>query len=104
MATYTTTSEFTDLAGSMVVTNNNVDSYTSSTQGAGTVTNLGGKDTLEFSVFFAKDGRTYTIDATANGGGNGFAGEANDGSPAGGEEPWAATVSSEETVTQKAAY
>jgi hypothetical protein len=104
MATYTTTSEFSDLVGSMVVTNNDVDNYTSNTQGAGTVQNIGGKDTLEFTVFFAKVNRTYTIDATPNAGGNGYAGEANDGSPAGGEEPWTATSSTEETATQKAAY
>lgn len=104
MANYTTTSEFSDLVGSMVATGDTVDSYTSNTQGAGTVTNIGGKDTLEFTVFFAKNNMTYTIDATPNGGGNGYAGEANDGTPTGGEEPWGATVVTEETASQKAAY
>ena len=35
MATYTTSSGFSDLKGSMVVTNNNADSYTSDTLGTG---------------------------------------------------------------------
>lgn len=104
MATYTTTSEFSDLVGSMVLTSDNiVESYTSNTQDAGVVQNLGGKDTLAFSVYFSKVDKTYTIDATTNAGGNGFAGEANDGGPTGGEEPWSATASTAEMAEQKAA-
>lgn len=102
MATYTTSSEFSDLTGSMEVANNNVDSYTSNTQGVGTVQNLGGKDTLEFSVSFAKVNRTYTIDATASAGGNGYTGAADNGGPTGGEESWVATASTGDTITTSA--
>ena len=91
MATYNTTSGFSDLVGSMVVTNNNVDSYTSNTQGAGTVQNLGGTG-LNFNVRFASVNRTYNITATANGS-NGYSGNANNNGPMEAEETWSATAS-----------
>ena len=97
MATYTTSSGFSDLVGSMVVTNNNVDGYTSNTQGAGRVHNLGGP-TLRFSVTFTAVNRTYNISATANGSNNGYSGSANNNSPEADEESWSATASTAETA------
>ncbi|CAN5633514.1 MAG: hypothetical protein M3449_01290 [Acidobacteriota bacterium] len=100
MPNYTTTSGFSDLIGSMVVTNNNVDSYTSNTQGVGTVQNLGGTS-LRFNVRFAAVNRTYNINGNTNG--NGYSGNANNNSPSAGEESWAATASTADTVTASAA-
>ncbi len=97
MANYNTTSGFSDLTGSMVVTNNNVDSYTSNTQGAGTVQNLGGSN-LKFNVRFPSVTQTYHINATANANGNGYGGNANNNSPEGVEETWSATGSTGDTA------
>jgi hypothetical protein len=103
MANYNTNSGFNDLDGSMVVTNNNVDSYTSNTLGSGTVRNLGGSG-LSFNVSFSTTPpRTYHVNANANAGGNGYGGNANNNGPAAGEEPWAATASTAETEEKKAA-
>lgn len=101
MANYNTSSGFSDLTGSMVVTNNNVDSYTSNTQGAGTVNNLGGAG-LHFSVRFSAVSRTYNVRATANVNGNGFGGDANNNSPAADEEPWTATASTADPAAENA--
>lgn len=89
MANYTTNSGFDDLDGSMVVTNNNVDSYTSTNKGAGNVTNLPGTG-LNFNVRFQGVTQTYHITATANG--TGFRGTANNNGPELAEADWAATA------------
>ena len=96
MENYTTTSGFSDLIGSMVVTNNNVDSYTSNTQGAGTIVPPGAS-VLRFTVRFGP-GRAYNINATANGSNTGFNGTANNNGPALAEESWSATASTARTV------
>jgi len=101
MPNYTTTSGFSDLIGSMVVTNNNVDSYTSNTQGVGTVQNLGGTS-LRFNVRFAAVNRTYNINGTINVNGNGYSGDANDNSPDAGQESWSATATTADAVTSAA--
>ena len=95
MANYTTASGFTDLVGSMVVTNNNVDSYTSDTQGAGTVRNLGGTG-LNFNVSFTAVNRTYHVQATANG--SNYSGNANNNGPEAAQEDWTATASTGDTA------
>ncbi|HEX6125031.1 MAG TPA: hypothetical protein VFZ23_06610 [Pyrinomonadaceae bacterium] len=92
MANYSTASGFTDLVGSMVVTNNNVDSYTSDTLGTGTVQNLGGTG-LRFNVTFTAVNRRYNINATANAGGTGYSGNANNNGPEADQETWSATAS-----------
>lgn len=97
MATYNTTSGFNDLTGSMVVTDNDVDSYTSNTQGDGTVQNLGGSG-LNFNVRFPSVNRTYHVTATANAAGNGYTGDANNNGPEAAEESWSATASTADTV------
>jgi hypothetical protein len=96
MANYTTNSGFDDLDGSMSVTNNNVDSYTSTSKGAGAVTNLGGTG-LNFNVSFTGVTRTYHVTATASG--NGFSGNANNGGPELGEETWTATATTAASAT-----
>ena len=111
MANYTTTSGFPDLVGSMVVTNNNVTSYTSNNRGAGTVQNQGGSG-LNFNVHFSGVDRPYHINGNLNGSGNGYSGNANNNGPAAAEESWAATAqtgdtadasTAEESVTKQAA-
>jgi hypothetical protein len=92
MASYTTNSGFDDLDGTMEVTNNNVDSYTSTSKGAGEVTNLGGTG-LNFNVRFTGVTRTYHVTATANAAGTGFSGNADNNGPELGEESWSATAS-----------
>ena len=89
---YITSSGFSDLNGSMVVTNDNVDSYYSnSLQENGTVRNTGGAG-LDFSVSFsATPPRVYHINANANG--NGFSGSANNNGPAAAQDTWSATAS-----------
>ena len=99
MANYTTTSGFSDLVGSMVATNNNVDSYTSNTQGSGTISPAGAPVT-RFTVRFGS-GRAYNINATANG--TAFSGSANNNGPEADQQTWEATASvGEEAATQKA--
>jgi len=95
MANYTTTSGFSDLVGSMVVTNGNVESYTSNTRGAGTIAPPGAP-VLRFTVHFGP-GRAYNINSSANGS-NGFNGTANNDGPALAEESWSATASTAATV------
>lgn len=92
MASYTTNSGFDDLDGTMEATNNNVDSYTSTSKGAGTVTNLGGSG-LNFNVRFTGVNRPYHVTANANAAGNGFSGNADNNGPEEGEESWTATAS-----------
>src|SRR5215218_5264390 len=94
---YITSSGFPDLNGSMVVTNDNVDSYYSnSLQQNGTVRNTGGSG-LDFSVSFsATPPRVYHINAHASG--NGFSGSANNNGPTAGTNPWSATASTGETA------
>jgi hypothetical protein len=95
MANYTTNSGFADLVGSMEVTNNNVDSYTSDTQGSGSVQNLGGSG-LNFNVSFTAVNRIYHVQATANG--NNYSGTANNNGPAAAQEDWTATASTGDTA------
>jgi hypothetical protein len=91
MANYITSSGFSDLNGSMVATNNNVDSYYSNNLGNGSVRNTGGSG-LAFTVSFgATPPRVYHINA--NPGGNGFNGSANNNGPMESEETWSATAS-----------
>jgi len=100
MATYTTSSGFSDLKGSMVVTNNNADSYTSDTLGTVTPQKVGGAG-LNFNVRFTSvtPPRTYNIRSTANANGNGYSGNANNNRPAAGEESWSATATTADAVT-----
>lgn len=75
MASYTTTSGFPDLDGSIVIdSNSKVKSYTSTRLGRGTVRPIDPPVT-QFSVKF-RTSRTYHITATANG--TGFRGDADD--------------------------
>ena len=90
MANYTTNSGFADLVGSMTVTNDNVDSYTSDTQGSGTVRNLGGT-ALNFNVTFPSVNRTYHVQARADG--SNYSGTASNNSPIAAQEEWTATAS-----------
>ncbi|HYJ92061.1 MAG TPA: hypothetical protein VEV84_12180 [Pyrinomonadaceae bacterium] len=99
MANYTTSSGFSDLNGSMVASNGNVTSYTSTNKGAGNVTNLGGTG-LNFNVSFTGVARPYHV--TANPGGNGFSGSANNGGPAAGEETWTATATTAKSKKRRA--
>lgn len=102
MANYTTNSGFSDLNGSMVATNDNVDSYNSTNLGAGTVRNTGGSG-LDFNVSFSTSPpRVYHINSSANG--NGFTGSANNNGPGAGQEPWSATASTGETAAKETAY
>ena len=95
---YITSSGFPDLNGSMVVTNDNVDSYYSnSLQQNGTVRNTGGSG-LDFSVSFSTTPpRVYHINAQPNANGLGFNGSANNNGPTLGTNPWSATASTGET-------
>ena len=97
---YTTTSGFPDLDGSCEISGDNVTSYYSDTRGTGTVRNLGGTG-LRFIVSFSGVPRPYVINATANGAGNGFDGNANDNGPEEGEEEWAATATRAEAAYGK---
>jgi hypothetical protein len=98
---YTTSSGFSDLNGSMVATNDNVDSYTSTNLGAGTVRNTGGSG-LDFNVSFGNaPARTYHINANANG--TGFTGSANNNGPEADQQSWEATASTGETAVTQAA-
>ena len=94
MATYTTSSGFSDLVGSMVVTNGNVESYTNSAQATGTITPQGAPVT-RFTVRFGS-GRAYNINATANG--TGYSGNANNNGPEADQESWSATASTAGTA------
>ncbi len=104
MATYTTSSGFSDLIGSMVVTNNNVDSYTSDTLGTTVETSPKGGVGLNFHVRFtsATPPRNYNIKSTANANGNGYSGKANNNSRAAAEESWSATATTLETADASA--
>ena len=101
MANYTTSSGFDDLNGSMVADGDNVSSYTSTTQGEGTVTNLGGTG-LRFQVRFSAVPRPYTINASATPSGDGFSGNANNNGPENDEESWTATASTAAAAKQQA--
>lgn len=96
MANYTTSSSLSDLNGSMSVTGSNVDSYTSTNKGTGTVTNLGGTG-LNFNVTFTGVARPYHITATPRG--NGYSGNANNNGPAEEEGTWTATGSGTAAAT-----
>jgi hypothetical protein len=96
MGNYNTTSGFPDLIGSMVANGDNVDSYYSNAQGAGSVRNLGGSG-LHFSVSFTGVPQTYNINASSNS--TGFNGRANDNGPADADEAWTATASTATTAT-----
>jgi len=89
MANYTTNSGFNDLDGSMVVSGSDVSSYTSTSRGAGTVTNLGGTG-LIFNVRFTGVPQTYHINASTNG--TGYSGNANNGGATAVQETWTATA------------
>ncbi len=101
MSSYSTTSGFSDLVGTVEITGDDVTSYTSDTKGAGTFTNLGGSN-LNFRVSFTGVTRQYVIVASANSAGNGFSGNANDNGPEETEETWAATASAPASVSAKA--
>src|SRR6185295_854337 len=88
MATYNTTSGISDLDGSCVISSNDCTSYTSTSKGAGTVTNLGGSG-LNFNVTFTGVTRTFHITAAPNG--TGYSGNANAGKKRT-SETWAATA------------
>jgi len=87
----------------MVVTNNNVDSYTSNTLGTVTPLDVGGKG-LNFNVRFTSvtPPRNYKIKSTANANGNGYSGNANNNSRAAAEESWSATATTLETADASA--
>ena len=101
MANYNTNSGFSDLNGTMTVTNDNVDSYNSTTLGAATVRNLGGNG-LSFNLSFSSPARTYHVNASLSG--TGFSGTANNNTPAADQEPWTATASTGEAEVKKASY
>jgi hypothetical protein len=106
MANYRTTSAFPDLVGSMVVTNGNVESYTSNNLGAGTIVPPTNAPVTRFSVRFGAgtgpDSRAYNINSNANPSGNGYSGTANNNGPAAAQEPWSATASTAATVGDSA--
>lgn len=105
MATYTTQSGFSDLVGSVDITNDDANSYTSTTLGETVIPQNLGPTGLRFKVDFG--GRTYNINATANPGGNGYTGSANNNSPLAGQESWSATastVATDDAAAQETAY
>jgi len=97
MTTYRTTSGFPDLVGSMVVTNGNVESYTSNNLGVGTIVPPTNAPVTRFSVRFGSgtgpDSRAYNINSSAIPSGNGYSGTANNNSPLAAQEDWSATAS-----------
>ncbi|MEP7214410.1 MAG: hypothetical protein ABI791_15140 [Acidobacteriota bacterium] len=101
MTNYNTHSGFGDLNGTMSVTDDNVDTYTSTTLGAATVHNLGGTG-LSFNLSFSTPPKNYHINATPNNGG--FSGSANNNGPDAGQDSWTATASTGDTATKKASY
>jgi hypothetical protein len=97
MATYNTTSGFPDLVGSMVITDGDVESYTSNNLGAGTIVPPTNAPVTRFSVRFGSGtgpgSRAYNISSSANPSGNGYSGTANNNSPVAAQEDWSATAS-----------
>jgi hypothetical protein len=89
MATYTTSSGFSDLNGTVDITNDEAVSYTSGTLGTVKPQDVNGPG-LRFNLRFGP-GRTYNIRATVDA--NGYSGTANNNSPLAAEEPWSATAS-----------
>jgi hypothetical protein len=89
MANYTTNSGFNVLDGSMVVSGNDVTSYTSNSNGVCGVRNNGGNG-LNFNVTVPGVQRTYHIIASASG--TGYSGTANDGSAIATQDTWTATA------------
>lgn len=96
MASYTTNSGFTDLVGSMEVTNNDATSYTSTSLGVTVTPQNNGGSGLNFNVSFPTVNRTYHIQATPNG--NNYSGHANNNGPATAQEDWTATASTGDTA------
>jgi hypothetical protein len=101
MKNYNTHSGIGDLNGTMSATNNNVDTYTSSTLGPAIVHNLGGTG-LNFNLSFSNPPKNYHVNATASNGG--FSGNATNNGPAAGQDTWTATASTGDTATKKASY
>jgi|SRR5688572_13794475 hypothetical protein len=110
MATYNTTSGFPDLIGSMVVTNDIVQSYTSNNPnlGAGTIIPPTNAPVTRFSVRFGSgtgpNSRAYNINSSATPSGNGYSGTANNNGPAAAQEDWSATASTAATQESTADY
>ena len=95
MASYATSSPFTDLDGTCEINAGNCSSYTSSTLGAGIVINLPGGC---FEVEFPGPNRAYKICATPSG--SGFVGTAMEkGDDSDGEEAWTATAIAQPAVS-----
>jgi hypothetical protein len=76
-------------------------SYTSTAQGAGTITPLGGSN-LHFRVTFVGVTKPYKINANGNGAGNGYDGTANDNDLEAGADDWSATAQQPEEQTAAA--
>ena len=81
------------LNGSMVAASGNVSSYSSNSDGAGTVNNTGNSSTnLSFTVSFpnsSNPNRQYPITASPTS--NGYSGSADSNGIEAGEDPWTAT-------------
>ena len=89
MATYNVSCGFTDLDGTCDIVGTNCISYTSSSKGAGTVTNKPGPN-LHFHVNFTGVSHPYVIRAISSG--TGYTGNASDQDDGATEESWAATA------------
>lgn len=87
----TTTSGYSILNGTCEISGNTCTSYTSTSNGAGTISSLPSTPgfTLHFSVSFTGVARPYHIKANASG--DDYTGEANDGVKRQ-DETWAATA------------
>ena len=93
-----------DLNGTMVMdgsSTNAPSSYTSTAQGAGTITPLGGSN-LHFKVTFVGVTKPYKINANGNGAGNGYDGTANDNDLEAGADDWTANAQQPEEQTAAA--
>ena len=103
--TYNTScSGLPDLNGTMVMDSSSTNaptSYTSTAQGAGTITPLGGAN-LHFKVTFAGVTKNYKISANGNGAGNGYDGTADNNDLEAGEDDWTATAKQPEEQTAAA--
>ena len=103
--TYNTScSGLPDLNGTMVMDSSSTNaptSYTSTAQGAGTITPLGGSN-LHFKVTFVGVTKKYKISANGNGAGDGYDGTADDNNVEAGEDDWKATAQQPEEQTAAA--
>ncbi|SRR6266496_3319859 len=104
--TYNTScSALPDLDGTMVMdgsSTNAPSSYTSTAQGAGTITALGGSN-LHFKVTFVGVTKPYKINANSNASGDGYDGKADDNDLEAGEDDWTATAQQPEEEEYTAA-